>query len=229
MPAFYPSGVKTFTTKQDGVDYPQASHINELQDEVTAIERGLLEGLEHDLFPKVNTGKSLGTSAKAWDRVYANVFVSSVATGTPPMNVSSTTLVTSFNADFVDGRHATQLSTQRRTITLVVPGDPAAGSLVSARIIVPVRGTITAVRSTCRVAPTSGTYTYDVMRNGTTIYTTAANRPTRTSADGTGPKTHAMPDVTTFAAGDVFDITLVSAGSGIRDAAFFIEFDETGQ
>lgn len=41
MTASYPTSVKTFTTKTDGVDYPLASHVNSLQDEVTAIETTL--------------------------------------------------------------------------------------------------------------------------------------------------------------------------------------------
>jgi len=43
--ATYPGGVKTFTTKVDGAGNKVfASHINDLQDEVTAIEDGLLNG-----------------------------------------------------------------------------------------------------------------------------------------------------------------------------------------
>jgi hypothetical protein len=43
MPASYPTAVKTFTTKNTG-DAIQAAHINDLQDEVSAIEGGLLGG-----------------------------------------------------------------------------------------------------------------------------------------------------------------------------------------
>lgn len=43
--ASYPSAVKTFTTKSDGAGNKIfASHINDLQDEVTAIEDGILNG-----------------------------------------------------------------------------------------------------------------------------------------------------------------------------------------
>lgn len=43
--ASYPTAVKTFTTKSDGAGNKVfASHINDLQDEVTAIEDGLLNG-----------------------------------------------------------------------------------------------------------------------------------------------------------------------------------------
>ena len=40
--AAFPSSDKTFTTKVDGADYPQASHINDLQGEVSAVELFLL-------------------------------------------------------------------------------------------------------------------------------------------------------------------------------------------
>lgn len=43
MSASYPSAVKTFTTKNTN-DVIQAAHINDLQDEVNAIEAGLLQG-----------------------------------------------------------------------------------------------------------------------------------------------------------------------------------------
>ena len=114
-------------------------------------------------------------------------------------------------------------SLKRRSAVLVVPGDPAAGTGVSINLIMPTAGTVVNVKSTCRVAPTS-TYTYDIMKNGSTIYTTTSNRPTRTSSDGTGAKTHATPDVTAFSAGDVFRVDLVTKGAGIQDTAFFIEY-----
>jgi hypothetical protein len=42
MPASYPTSVKTYTTKNNG-DSIQAAHVNELQDEVTAIETDLIK------------------------------------------------------------------------------------------------------------------------------------------------------------------------------------------
>lgn len=39
--ASYPSSIVSYTAKTDGVDYPQAAHINSLQDEVAAIETAL--------------------------------------------------------------------------------------------------------------------------------------------------------------------------------------------
>lgn len=42
MPASFPTSVKNFTVKVDGVDDVLADHINDLQNEVVAIETGLL-------------------------------------------------------------------------------------------------------------------------------------------------------------------------------------------
>lgn len=50
----YPTSIPSFTTKQDGVDYPQASHINDPQAEIVAIATGLKSGLQHAL--TVSTG-----------------------------------------------------------------------------------------------------------------------------------------------------------------------------
>jgi hypothetical protein len=48
MAASYPTSTKSFTTKVDG-NTISASHPNDLQDEVVAIEVGLRDGLAHDL------------------------------------------------------------------------------------------------------------------------------------------------------------------------------------
>jgi hypothetical protein len=48
MPASYPSSAKTFTTKASN-DTVEASHPNDLQAEITAIETALLGTLAHDL------------------------------------------------------------------------------------------------------------------------------------------------------------------------------------
>lgn len=50
MSASYPTSTKSFTTKVDGPGHTiSASHVNDLQDEIVAIENGLRAGLAHDL------------------------------------------------------------------------------------------------------------------------------------------------------------------------------------
>jgi hypothetical protein len=46
MPASYPSSAKSFTTKNDGAGNTiQAAHVNDLQDEVMALENDLIAGV----------------------------------------------------------------------------------------------------------------------------------------------------------------------------------------
>lgn len=52
--ANYPTSDPAFTTKQDGVDYPQAAHINDVQNEVVAIGTALRGTLQHGV--SVSTG-----------------------------------------------------------------------------------------------------------------------------------------------------------------------------
>src|SRR5574337_904164 len=49
MAASYPASIKTFTTKVDNVDFPQAVHVNDMQDEINAIETGLINGFAHNI------------------------------------------------------------------------------------------------------------------------------------------------------------------------------------
>jgi hypothetical protein len=110
-------------------------------------------------------------------------------------------------------------------LVMVVPGNPGATTNVSLRAIMPVAGTIVSIKSTCGTAPAT-TYTYDINKGGTTIYTTQGNRPTRTSGNSTSVVTHTAPDVTTFSAGNVLTIDLDTAGTSIVDAQFYIQFNE---
>lgn len=64
--ASYPSGIKSFSTKLNG-DVIQASFINDLQDEVVAIETALINGFAHDLVPDdTSNNRDLGSSGAKW-------------------------------------------------------------------------------------------------------------------------------------------------------------------
>ena len=56
----YPTSVPSFTTKQDGVDYPQAAHVNDLQTEVTAIANALISGIAHPVTLTSTNGLTVG-------------------------------------------------------------------------------------------------------------------------------------------------------------------------
>jgi len=104
MAATFPSGVKSFTTKTDGVDKIYAAHINDIQDEVTAIEteltkttgsvvdHGALTGLgdndhpQYSLTTHDHDSDYLGITAKAansdkLDGLDSSAFVQSSALG----------------------------------------------------------------------------------------------------------------------------------------------------
>ena len=62
----YPANVKSFTTKQDGVDTVVASHVNALQDEVVALQSQV--GVVSEL-PSLNLPYTSGTGAAVANRV----------------------------------------------------------------------------------------------------------------------------------------------------------------
>jgi len=67
MAASYPGAVKTFTTKIDGAgNIIFAAHVNDLQDEVNAVEAGLINGLAHVVVPDATRTRDLGTAALLW-------------------------------------------------------------------------------------------------------------------------------------------------------------------
>jgi len=61
----YPSTPITFTTRSAGQTI-SASHVNDLQTEVAAIEQGLLVGMAHTLIPDGDQTRTLGSSAARW-------------------------------------------------------------------------------------------------------------------------------------------------------------------
>lgn len=78
----------------------------------------------------------------------------------------------------------------------------------------PVDGTytITGTRLTVGTAPVGTSLIIDVLKNGTTIYTTQANRPTITAGSNSGGP-GSTPDVTGLAAGDYLTINIIQVGS----------------
>lgn len=61
--------------------------------------------------------------------------------------------------------------------------------------------TLLGIRATVETAPSGGSVVVDVNKNGTTVFTTQANRPTITTGNTTSGKVTTM-DVTTVADGD---------------------------
>lgn len=80
------------------------------------------------------------------------------------------------------------------------------------RFRMPYDGTIMAAAAVVNTAPTGAAVIADVNLNGTTIYTTAANRPT--VAAGANDSGETVPDVTTFSVGDYLTVDVDQIGSG---------------
>lgn len=64
-----------------------------------------------NITPYVNANFDLGRTDYYWNRVYANAFISKIATGTQPFQCVSTTTCTNLNADLLDGFHGSTEST----------------------------------------------------------------------------------------------------------------------
>lgn len=83
----------------------------------------------------------------------------------------------------------------------------------------PVDGTYTIVGTRLMVgtAPTGADLVLDIKKNGSTIYTTAANRPRITAgANSGGPG--ATPDITSLVAGDYLTVDVLQVGSTVAGA-----------
>jgi hypothetical protein len=76
-------------------------------------------------------------------------------------------------------------------------------------------GTITDVRAYLDTSGSGSSTIVDVNKNGTTIFTTQANRPT--IAAGANASSTAGPDVTSVAAGDRLSVDLDQLGTGAAD------------
>lgn len=80
------------------------------------------------------------------------------------------------------------------------------------QVLIPAAGTIVGVSAYIDTAPVGATFILDVNINGTTAFTTQANRPT--IADGGNASTTTLPDVVAVAAGDRISYDVDQVGSG---------------
>jgi len=114
-----------------------------------------------------------------------------------------------------------------RTPAWAVVGTLATGIGVS-RMRIPEDGFIIDAAAVVDTAPTGASIIVDVHKNGTTIFTTPANRPTiAVAAFDSGL---AIPDVTAVAAGDVLTVDIDQIGSIIAgaDLTVFVRYVNVG-
>lgn len=95
--------------------------------------------------------------------------------------------------------------------TFAQPGVLNTG-LGSSRFRMPFAGSIVSAVASVGTAPTGQALKCDINKNGTTIFTTQANRPTINAASSVSSVS--TPDVTAFVAGDFLTVDIDQVGSG---------------
>ncbi len=86
--------------------------------------------------------------------------------------------------------------------------------------IVPVTGTIVDVRAYADTAPTGSALIFDVNKNGSTVFTTTANRPRINGNQNVS--TTFLPDVTAVAVGDRLTYDVVQVGATTAGADVYL-------
>ena len=119
MAASYPSSAKTFATISNG-QASDAVQINGVYDEVTAVEQGLLSGLQHTFKPLTTGLYDLGTSVLRWKDLWlsgnANVGGALTTTGLSSLN-GGATVTSTFKLASFERRPAPACPPATRTIS----------------------------------------------------------------------------------------------------------------
>ena len=162
------------------------------------------------------TLKTSGTIAsKADDSAVVHLAGTETITGAKTFSASPVV-----PAPTASGHAATKsyVDSATRTITFTLPAYSKQGSLavLTGTMRLPIDGTYTIVGTRLMVgtAPTGAALVIDVNKNGTSIYTTQANRPTITASSNSGGP-GATPDVTSLAAGDYLTVDIDQVGSTV--------------
>jgi len=118
---------------------------------------------------------------------------------------------------------ASQMPTGKVTTTLsfAVTGTLAVGTDKAPTLLAPCSLTITKVKLVVKTAPTGADLIVDVNKNGTTIFTTQANRPKIVAGSTTGDS--GTPDIISLAEGDKLTIDIDQVGSTIAGADLTVE------
>jgi len=114
----------------------------------------------------------------------------------------------------------------RSLIVLGREGILIAPDIGALRIRWPFPITIVGITMACGTAPTGNSIKCDFNKNGTTIYTTQANRPT-IAAGANATVSPPLPDITAFAAGDylTMDVDQVGSTAAGADLTAMIQYE----
>jgi hypothetical protein len=109
----------------------------------------------------------------------------------------------------------------KTTLSFAVTGTLAVGTDKAPTLLAPCSLTITKVKLVVKTAPTGADLIVDVNKNGTTIFTTQANRPKVTAGNTTGDSV--APDVTSLSEGDKLTVDVDQVGSTVAGADLTLE------
>lgn len=112
------------------------------------------------------------------------------------------------------GYNATTKKWENKTVSQLATFNQAGALTVqtgTGRFSFPVGATILGVSATVGTAPSGSSLIVDVLKNGSTIFTTTANRPT--IASGTTSVGETVPDVTSVNANDYLTVSITQVGS----------------
>ncbi len=137
-------------------------------------------------------------------------------TVTPVITIDAKGRVTALTSATIAGGG----SSTNKLATFGQPGVLATGTGVT-RFIFPMAATITSVTLACNTAPTGASIKVDVNKNGTTIFTTQANRPA--VAISGFSSSAAVPDVTSLSIGDYLTCDIDQVGSSIAGSDLIIQ------
>lgn len=140
------------------------------------------------------------------------------ADNTPVRKASGTSgqtlLVDTAQADNLRWVDLTTTVTLSKTGSLIVMSGPV-------RYYMDENCTIVGVRTSVNTAPTGASIIIDINKNGTTVYTVQANRPT--IAVSTNTATANNPDVTSLISGDYLTIDIDQIGSSVAGADLTVQ------
>jgi hypothetical protein len=112
-----------------------------------------------------------------------------------------------------------------KTMIWYIPFDISTGTQASARLYMHTGGTITKARGYAETAPTGANIIIDINKNGSTIWSTQANRLNIVAGANYGSQT--TFDTTTFAEDDYFDVDIDQVGSTVAGSDLTIELEYT--
>jgi hypothetical protein len=219
MSTTFPTTIDSYSVLVDNVDNVVAAHPNDRADAVVALETkvGVTSSAVTTSHDYLLT--HLPAQVANWDagsfKVTAQTFESDVATGTAPLIVASTTVVTNLNADTVDGKHvagtngAGEITTNDGTQTLTSK-TLTSPTINSPTLVTPTLGVATAT--------TINKVTITQPANGSTLtiqdgYTLTANGNATVSGTNTGDQTNITGNAATVTTNANLSGVITSVGN----------------